>query len=147
MEERIVDKDIVLVPYFKNEDVAIKWYLDSEVCKQVDNIDFVYDLERLNQMYNYLSNNGYCYYIKYQNVFVGDITLRFNTEVCLVICKEYQNKHIGRRCVLNILQLAKENGYKEVKANIYSFNFQSQNMFKAIGFEKISDEWYLYRLD
>lgn len=29
-------------------------------------------------------------------------------EIAIVICKEYQNKHIGRRCVIDMLKLAKE---------------------------------------
>ena len=39
---RIVDHEITLVPYRPNEEVALKWYQDPDVCKQVDNIDFVY---------------------------------------------------------------------------------------------------------
>lgn len=33
-----------------------------------------------------------------------------------------------------------------VRANIYSFNGQSQFMFQSVGFEKIDDEWYEYKL-
>ena len=43
-------------------------------------------------------------------------------EISIVICKEYQNQHIGRRCVQNILKLAKEKGLNQVRAEIYSFN-------------------------
>lgn len=69
-----------------------------------------------------------------------------NAEVAIVICKEYQNRHIGRRCVLDMLALAREKGMKTVKANIYSFNKQSQMMFQSVGFEKKEEEWYEYRL-
>ena len=47
---------------------------------------------------------------------------------------------------MDMLKLAKEKGMKQVKANIYSFNQQSQAMFRAVGFEKTDDEWYEYRL-
>ena len=67
-------------------------------------------------------------------------------EVAIVICKEYQNRHIGRRCVLDMLALAREKGMKTVKANIYSFNKQNQMMFQSVGFEKTAEEWYEYRL-
>ena len=77
---------------------------------------------------------------------VGDISLRDNAEIAIVICKEYQNKHIGRRCVLNMLARAKEKGLKEVKANIYSFNTQSQRMFESVGFKRTEEEWYCYPL-
>ena len=51
--------------------------------------------------------------------------------------KEYQNQHIGRRCVLEMLKLAREKGMERVKANIYSFNGQSQRMFQSVGFEDV----------
>ncbi|WP_022755720.1 N-acetyltransferase [Butyrivibrio fibrisolvens] len=39
-------------------------------------------------------------------------------------------------------ELAKEKGMDKVKANIYSFNIQSQRMFKAVGFTQTDDEWF-----
>ena len=146
MEERVVDGEIVLVPYYPNREVALAWYQDPDVCKQVDNIDCVYTPERLDRMYTFLSANGSCYYIRYKGILVGDVTLRNNAEICIVVCKEYQNKHIGRRCVQNMLALAKEKGMPEVKANIYSFNTQSRRMFLSVGFQPISEEWYAYKI-
>lgn len=70
--------------------------------------------------------------------------MRDNEEIAIVVCKEYQNRHIGRRCVLDILKLAKEKGMSKVKANIYSFNKQSRTMFQSIGFVKIEEEWHEY---
>lgn len=70
--------------------------------------------------------------------------MRDNEEIAIVVCKEYQNRHIGRRCVLDILKLAKEKGMNKVKANIYSFNKQSQTMFQSIGLVKTKEEWYEY---
>ncbi|HJD14751.1 MAG TPA: GNAT family N-acetyltransferase, partial [Candidatus Enterococcus stercoripullorum] len=52
--------EVALVPYYPNEKVALEWYQDLELCKQVDNIDFVYDLPRLKRMYQYLSTHGDC---------------------------------------------------------------------------------------
>ena len=127
---------------YENEEVALSWYQDPQLCKQVDNIDFVYDSERLGNMYRYLNANGYCYYIEYKGKLVGDIALLKQGEICLVICREYQNRHIGRKCTLNLLQMAREMGYEKVKANIYSFNTQSRKMFEAVGFRQIADEWY-----
>ena len=46
-----------------------------------------------------------------------------------------------------MLALAKEKGLKEVKANIYSFNTQSQKAFEAVGFHRVSDEWYSYQIE
>ena len=145
VDKRIVDKEIVLVPYYPNYGVTLEWYQDLELCKQVDNIDYVYSLDRLKSMYDYLSTHGDCYYIEYRNRLVGDVTLA-DDKVSIVICKEYQNKHIGRRCIKNIIDLAKEKGLAQVKAEIYSFNKQSQRMFLAIGFEHFEDDWYVYNI-
>ena len=70
--------------------------------------------------------------------------MRDNGEIAIVVCKAYQNRHIGRRCVLDMLKLAKEKGMSKVKANIYSFNKQSQTMFQSIGFVKTEEEWHEY---
>lgn len=142
MKNRTVDHDITLIPYYPDPEVSLPWYQDPDVCRQVDNIDHVYDLDLLNRMYEFLSTNGECYYIRYQEQLVGDASLRNNGEICIVVCKDYQNRHIGRRCVLNLIALARDKGMHEVKANIYSFNTQSQRMFEAVGFHKVADEWY-----
>lgn len=147
MKERIIDEELTLIPYYPNSEVTLAWYQDVDVCKQVDNIDHVYTLELLNRMYDFLSTNGSCYYIQYKDTLVGDVTLRDNAEICIVVCKEYQNKHIGRRCVLNMLNLASEKGMREVTAGIYSFNTQSQKMFQSVGFQKISEEWFSYKIN
>jgi len=144
MTERIIDKEIKLVPYYRNDEVSLPWYQNLDVCKQVDNRDELYDLELLHCMYDYLSSNGDCYYIEYEGKLVGDVSLRDNGEIAIVVCKEYQNQHTGRRCVLDILKLAKEKGMSKVKANIYSSNKQSQTMFQSIGFVKTEEEWYEY---
>jgi RimJ/RimL family protein N-acetyltransferase len=146
MEKRIVDKDITLIPYYRNDEVSLQWYQDLDVCKQVDNRDEPYDLELLHRMYDYLCLNGNCYYIEYQGALVGDISLRDNSEIAIVVCKEYQNQHIGRRCVKEMIKLAGEKGMKSVRANIYAFNEQSRKMFEAIGFIKTDEEWFCFNL-
>lgn len=139
--ERIVDTEVKLIPYYPNYAESLGWYQDLDVCKQVDDIDYVYTLDRLKAMYDYLSSRGDCYYIQYLGRLVGDITLA-EGEISIVISKEYQNKHIGRRCVKNMLELAKEKGLKRVTAEIYAFNRQSQTMFSSIGFEHIEENLY-----
>ena len=144
---RKIDDDICLVPYYPNEDIAIAWYQDKEVCRQVDNIDEVYSLGRLRAMYNFLGTHGECFYIQYKGKLIGDISLQDTSEIAIVVCKEYQNQHIGRKCVLDMIKLAKEKGMREIKANIYSFNKQSQRMFQSIGFQLSEDEWYIYTIE
>ena len=147
MKPRTLDDEIILIPYYPNEETALAWYQDPGVCKQVDNLDGVYSLERLRAMYGFLSTHGDCFYIQYRGRLVGDVTLRDNAEVCIVVCREYQNRGIGRRCIRAMKELAREKGLREIRAQIYSFNLQSQRMFRAVGFEKTDEEWYRCRLD
>ena len=146
LQYRKIDDDIELISYYRNDEESLPWYQDPVVCKQVDNIDHVYDLDTLHAMYDFLSSHGNCYYIRYRGKLVGDVSLRDNAELAIVICKEYQNRHIGRKCILDIIELAKEKGMDRVKANIYSFNTQSQRMFEAVGFIRTDDEWFEYSI-
>ena len=146
MMNRIVDEQITLIPYYRNDDISLLWYQDSEICKQVDNTDQIYDLIKLHKMYDYLTSHGSCYYIQYEGVLVGDVTLQDNSELSIVISKEYQNLQIGRRCIYEMIQLAKEKKMVKVTAQIYPFNKQSQRMFLALGFQKVDEEWYEYKL-
>lgn len=138
---------LALISYYPNYETALAWYQDLELCRQVDNIDHVYSLERLKAMYHYLDTHGDCYYIQYEGNLVGDVTLQDNGELSIVICKEYQNRHIGRKCIQRMLDLAKEKGMHMVRANIYSFNGQSQKMFQSLGFQKVEEEMYEYVIE
>ena len=146
MKERIIDNEIKLIPYYRNDEVSLPRYQDSDVCKQVDSRDESYTLELLHCMYDFLSTHGDCFYIEYKGVLVGDVSLRDNAEVAIVICKEYQNRHIGRRCIRAMLDLAREKGMERVTANIYSFNTQSRNMFLSLGFRETGREWFALEL-
>ncbi len=143
---RRIDEDISLIKYYRNDEESFPWYQDPDVCKQVDNIDHTYDLETLHRMYDFLSANGECFYISYRGKLVGDVTLRDNSDIAIVVCKEYQNRHIGRKCVLEMIKLAREKGMEKVRANIYSFNEQSRRMFTSIGFVQTEEEWFEYKL-
>ena len=146
MEEIIIEENLKLIPYYPNQEIALKWYQDSDVCKQVDNIDTLYTRDRLNTMYNYLSTNGECYYVQFNKTLVGDVSLYNGNELAIVISKEYQNQHIGRKCIQEMIKQAKERGLKELIANIYSFNQQSRKMFESIGFKQVDEELYMYKL-
>lgn len=146
MKVRIVDEKIKLIPFYKNEMVATDWYQDKDLVKQVDNVEEPYTIEKLNRMYSYLDTHGDCFYIEYEKILVGDITLCDDGEISIVICRDYQNKHIGRKCVFDMIELAKEKGFNRVYAKIYSFNAQSQKMFQRVGFKKEDNELYVFRL-
>ena len=108
--------------------------------------DVIYDITKLHKMYDYLTSHGSCFYIQYEGVLVGDVTLQDNSELSIVISKEYQNLQIGRRCISEMIQMAKEKEMVKVTAQIYPFNTQSQRMFLALGFQKVDEEWYEYKL-
>ena len=146
MTVRIIDNDIKLIPYYRNDEASLPWYQDPDVCKQVDNIDYTYDLDTLHRMYDYLSSHGDCYYIEYRGVLVGDVSLRDSGELAIVICREYQNRHIGRKCITDMLQLAREKGMDRVWASIYSFNGQSRRVFLSLGFTQTGEEEYEMKL-
>ena len=141
-----VEGNIRLVPYYPAYDTALAWYQDAQLCKQVDNRDFVYDLPLLKRMYHYLDTHGGLFYIEYRGVLCGDVSLRTTGELAIVICKEYQNKHIGRKVIEKMLEMARERGLAECFAHIYSFNTQSQKMFESIGFVLQDEERYIYKL-
>ena len=39
MTERIIDEELKLIPYYRNDEASLPWYQDLDVCKQVDNRD------------------------------------------------------------------------------------------------------------
>ena len=133
--------EVALIPYYDDFEMTLEWYQDLDLCKKVDNIDHPYDLNRLCGMYHYLTEKGELYYISYEGRPVGDIAL-VNDEVCIVLSRPYQNRHIGRKALALLMERARNKGLKKLKANIYSFNIQSQKMFKSLGFMQLNDEWY-----
>lgn len=143
LESRMIDEEIKLVRYYPNYKTTLAWYRDLELCKQVDNRDSVYDLDLLKRMYTYLNKHGYLFYVKYKNRLCGDVCLQPSGEVNIVIAKPFQNKHIGRRVIKEIIRLAKEKHIPQLHAEIYSFNTQSQKMFQSVGFTKVDDENYV----
>ena len=144
-----ISEVLELKKYYPHYKRTIAWYSDLTVCKQVDNIDHIYDMARLKAMYRYLSSEGECYYIKYKEngnwKLIGDISL-YHGKIAIVIAKEWQNRHLGRKCVQGILERAKCIGYKQVEAEIYPFNIQSRKMFLSVGFVYSSKDKYVYNI-
>ena len=141
----LTDK-ITLIPYYPASETTLAWYQDKMLCKQVDNIDTVYDLDKLNRMYHFLNTHGDLFYIAYDGTLCGDVCLQNTGELSIVICKEYQNRHIGRAVIPKMLALATEKGFLQCYAHIYRFNVQSRKLFEALGFVKEGEERYVYRL-
>jgi RimJ/RimL family protein N-acetyltransferase len=132
--------------YYPNIKTCINWYLDIDLCKQIDNVAESYTVDKLKNMYNFLNKNGYVYYIKYDNRLCGDVTLQRSGEISIVISKEYQNKHIGRLVVGEIENIAKDLSYNKLIAKVYNFNNQSLKMFRHCGFNTDRLENNIYHL-
>ena len=75
----------------------------------------------LKRMYHYLDTHGELFYIEYRGVLCGDVSLRTTGELAIVICKEYQNKHIGRKVIEKMLELARERGLAGVASRAHLF--------------------------
>ena len=146
MDARIVDKEIRLVKYYPNYKAALPWYQDLQLCKQVDNRDTPYDLSLLKGMYRYLDKHGELFYIKYKGRLCGDACLQPDGEINIVIANDFQNKHIGRRVICEMIKMGKERGLSKLYARIYSFNEQSRRMFLSSGFQQMEAELYILTL-
>ncbi len=146
MDGRTIDPELRLIPYYPDYATTLPWYQDLSLCKQVDNRDAPYDLELLQRMYNYLNAHGDLFYIQYQNTLCGDVCLQPSGEINIVIAKPFQNRHIGRRVIGELIALAREKGIPELHAEIYSFNTQSQAMFQSVGFVQTEPERYSLRI-
>ena len=143
--QRIINDELKLIPYYPC-DIPLAWYQDEQLVKQVDDVDEAYSMEKLRAMYEYLDSHGDCFYISCRGQLIGDVSLYDKDKIAIVICREYQNQHIGRECVKEMMRLAKEKGLKKVCAHIYPFNHQSQNMFLSLGFFEEEKDLYIYRL-
>lgn len=146
MDSRTIDPELRLIPYYPDYTTTLPWYQDLSLCKQVDNRDAPYDLELLQRMYDYLNAHGDLFYIQYQATLCGDVCLQPSGEINIVIAKPFQNKHIGRRVIGELIALAREKGISELYAEIYSFNTQSQAMFQSVGFVQTEPQRYSLRI-
>ena len=64
MTERIIDEELRLIPYYRNDAASLPWYQNLTVCKQVDDRDTPYDVELLHCMYDFLSTHvTSCFFI------------------------------------------------------------------------------------
>jgi len=121
-------------------DFAYQWYQDQEMVELIDGKNAqLYDMEKLNRMYNYLNNQGELYFIEIreQNEFIpiGDVT--FSQEDMPIVIGEtaYKGRGIGSMVVQALIQRAQEIGYTTLYVQeIYDFNVGSIALFTKNGF-------------
>ena len=51
----------------------------------------------------------------------------------------WQNQHIGRRVIGELISIAREKGIPTLRAEIYAFNTQSQATFLRCGFHPVDE--------
>ena len=93
--DRMIDDEIRLIPYYRNDEVSLPWYQDLDVCRQVDNRSEPYDVELLHRMYDYLSAQGACYYIEYKGVLVGMFLCRIVARLRLLCARSIRTCILG----------------------------------------------------
>ncbi|WMM25512.1 GNAT family protein [Tissierella sp. MB52-C2] len=132
-----IDTDLRLRKFDGKFDFALNWYKDGEDAE-------LYDIDKLERMYNYLDNKGELYFIevKTENEYIpiGDVTFWKEDMPIVIGDKDYRGKGIGYKVINALIQRAKILGYDEIYVNkIYSYNAASQKTFEKAGFRKYKE--------
>lgn len=143
----LISDDLYLTKYFPAHKISLNWYLDKETVKMVDNSDTVYELDQLNNMYEYLDKNGILFYIVYKNKLIGDCAIFDDKMVAIVIDKEYRGNGIGSKVLEFLISYARNMGYENLNAEIYDFNMASKNLFAKYGFKNTRGNIYSLSLN
>ena len=143
----LITDDLYLTKYFPAHKISLNWYLDKETVKMVDNSDTVYDLDQLENMYEYLDKNGDLFYIVYKNKLIGDCAIFDDKMLAIVIDKEYRGKGIASKVLEFLISYARNMGYENLNAEIYDFNMVSKNLFAKYGFKNIGNNIYSLSLN
>lgn len=147
LKRKLISDDLYLTKYFPAHKISLNWYLDKETVKMVDNSDTVYELDQLNNMYEYLDKNGILFYIVYKNKLIGDCAIFDDKMVAIVIDKEYRGRGIASKVLEFLISYARDMGYENLNAEIYDFNMVSKNLFAKHGFKNIGNNIYSLSLN
>lgn len=147
LKRKLITDDLYLTKYFPAHNISLNWYLDKETVKMVDNSDTVYELDQLNNMYEYLDKNGILFYIVYKNKLIGDCAIFDDKMVAIVIDKEYRGKGIASKVLEFLISYARDMGYENLNAEIYDFNMVSKNLFAKYGFKNTRGNIYSLSLN
>lgn len=152
-EHLYIDDELRLRRFDNKYEFALEWYQDTELVQMVDGVDIPYSLEKLERMYRYLDKIGELYFIELKTdgswLPVGDVCM-WKTDMPITISRPYWKKGIGKRCVLRLLDRAKELAWTQCFVNeIYHYNTASQRLFESCGFcmYEESESGKRYRID
>ncbi|HFU4117616.1 TPA: GNAT family N-acetyltransferase [Streptococcus suis] len=148
-----IDNQIRLRRYDGIHDFAFEWHQDLELVWLIDGDQERYSQDLLDRMYDYLSNNGECYFIEIfeddQFFPIGDVTLFADDFAIAIGDKRYWKKGIGTKVLQRMIERAREAGLEEILVEeIYDWNLGSRKLFEKCGFEAVEKKknGWSYRL-
>jgi len=125
---------------------ALPWYQDKKILYYSEGVsDKSYDLEIINRMYIYLSDNGELYFIEVLDkktwIPIGDVTLSDKMMPIVIGNKKYWGKGIAKKTLKTLIVRAKNIGFSSINLKgIYKYNERSKKLFISVGFQKISED-------
>lgn len=124
---------------------AEPWYQNPQIMYYSEGkSDETYDMEDIDRMYSYLSRIGELYFIEaYEDgewIAIGDVTLA-DSNMPIILGKEsYWGQGIGKKVLRKLIDRAVAIGMLSIDVpEIYHYNSRSRNLFKSLGFEKVSE--------
>ena len=142
MQENDENSSVSLIPYYPNYETALAWYQDLQLCKQVDNIDYVYSC-LLYTSYIRLQNMSIEYRNFIKNKFVSatgrfdiftcfleksDKLLSENGKMCLITSNKYLTANYGK----GIREYLSQTGHVRKLVDLYDTKFFGAAVLPAI---------------
>ena len=148
-----IDEQLRLRKYDGICEFALEWYQDEETVYFLDGVRKKYDLQLLNDMYEYLNNRGETYFIEILSdatyTPIGDVTFEQYDMPIVIGNKNYRNQGIGKKVVSALITRGKELGFADLWVrDIFDYNEASIKCFESVGFLPIekTDKGHKYVL-
>lgn len=134
-----IDDKLRLRAYDGHFELAFDWYQDPDVIYLIDGGWEPYSLERIQRMYDYLSEQGQVYFIEVLEqgrwLAIGDVTFGQDDLPILIGSAAYRGRGIGRKVISALVEQGRSLGWRKMAVQeIFDFNQASRRMFEAVGF-------------
>lgn len=137
-----IDRGLRLRAYDGNFRQAVVWYRDEVVYRNSEGItdsSQIPDEVYVRRMYEYLSQNGECYFIEVLEggayVPIGDVTLKEENPPIVIGVAKYRGKGIGKKVLQAVIARARELGIRRFYGTtIYDYNTASRKLYESVGF-------------
>ena len=138
----------LIVPDEQDWTIALTWYSNPKILYFSEGIpleeSIVYTIETITKMYKYLGSIGILYFIQIKEkdkwISIGDATVASSNMPIMLGDEKYWGIGIGKKVLVKLLELAKENKIQKVNINIYKYNERSKRLYLSCGFSKISED-------